>query len=181
MIGPVEDQMGGVKVQSVQGHLGLAQDVVGDGREDGMALVEEGVEGASESVVVELVGGNLKEEFGPSFLGPVCDVDECGGFGEASGHEEPEYLSVGEFLLGIGRQMAIDHAHKVELLEQRMQQRKRSEIPKFGIETRPKPGDWHVRSAVGSDPRKSRTKVRDRRCISIIRSESRAEKKKREK
>ena len=51
--------MGGVEVQAVQRHLGAAQDVVREAGEDGVALLEEGVEGAAKAVVVELVGRDV--------------------------------------------------------------------------------------------------------------------------
>jgi hypothetical protein len=62
--------------------------------EDGVALLEKGVEAASESVVVELVSRNAEKQFGPGLLGPSGDVDKCGGLRQACGEQEAENLAV---------------------------------------------------------------------------------------
>jgi hypothetical protein len=60
-VGSVEDQVGRVEVETIQGHLGPAQHIVGDTGEDGMALVEEGIESTAESIIVEFVGGQIPD------------------------------------------------------------------------------------------------------------------------
>lgn len=75
---------------------------------NGMPLVEEGVEGSAQTVVVELVGRDVPQQFRPGFLGPLGDVDQGGGLGEPGRHQQAENIAVRKFELGVGRQMTID-------------------------------------------------------------------------
>jgi hypothetical protein len=80
-------------------------------------LGKEGVEGASEPVIVEAVGGDVPKVFGPSALGPGGDVDESGGLAESGCEQKAEDAPVRESALWIGRQMSIDDGRYVEALE----------------------------------------------------------------
>ena len=79
-VSAAQDDGAGVEMQPVRRQAGALQGPGGDAAEDGMALVEEGVEGPAEAVVVERVGGAVGEEGGgPGLVGPGGDVDEGGG------------------------------------------------------------------------------------------------------
>lgn len=75
--------MRGVEVEAVTWQVGQMESLSGDGGQDGVTLGEEGVEGASEAVVVEGVGGDVPEEVGCGIGGPGRDVDEGGGLTES--------------------------------------------------------------------------------------------------
>src|SRR5581483_11464870 len=82
LVGSGEAQMRGVKMQSVAWQVSQVDGLRRDGGQDGMALAEEGVEGSSQAVVVETVGGDVPEEVGSGIGGPGGDVDESGGSAE---------------------------------------------------------------------------------------------------
>lgn len=56
--------------------MSKSERLLGDVGQDGVALVEEGVESPAKAVVVELVDGDVPEEVGPSLRRPLRDVDE---------------------------------------------------------------------------------------------------------
>ena len=96
LVGAVEEDMGGIKVETLGCQFGQAQGLLGDAGLDGVALVEEGVEGASEAVVVEFVGRDVPEDIGAGFFGPGGDVDEGRGTGQPSGQQKTEDSTMGE-------------------------------------------------------------------------------------
>ena len=100
--------MSGIEVNACEGQVGQTQGVHRGRGLNGVTLVEEGVEGAADAVVVELVGGDVPEELGAGFVRPLGDVDQCGGLGDPGRQEKAEHLAVRILQLGVGRQMAID-------------------------------------------------------------------------
>jgi hypothetical protein len=77
--------VGGIEVQAIPGQFAEVDGLGGDGSLDGMTLGEEGIKCPPESVVVEVVGGNVPEEVRPGALCPGGDVDEGGGLAEPGG------------------------------------------------------------------------------------------------
>jgi len=67
LIGTIQDEVSDIEVTLLEGEFAEAQHFVGDVGEDGVAVFEEGVEGAAEAVVVEFVGGNVPEVFDAVF------------------------------------------------------------------------------------------------------------------
>src|SRR5258708_1055201 len=96
-----------------------------------MAMVEKGGEGSGEAIIVELVGGEVPEDVGAGLVSPGWEIDQGGRVAQACGQQQTENLAVGEFELGIGRQMAVDDAGDVELIEQGLDQRQRAQIDHF--------------------------------------------------
>src|SRR5947209_5729167 len=73
-VGPVEDQVGGVEMQVLQGQAGQSQGLGRAAGENGVALLEEGVKGTAEAVVVKLVGGQVPEDVSSCAFRPVGKV-----------------------------------------------------------------------------------------------------------
>src|SRR5262249_32923934 len=96
LVGAVEGEMGGVEVQAVAGQLGEANGLGGDGGEDGVALGEKGIEGASQAVIVEAIGGEVPKEVRPGVFGPGGDVEEGGGLAQPGGQEKAEDTAMRE-------------------------------------------------------------------------------------
>src|SRR5262249_44047567 len=120
-----------------------------DTSQDGVALVEEGIEGAAKAVVVELVHRDVPEDIGTGFLGPGGDVDQRGGAGEPSGEEQAEDLSVAEFELGVRRQMAVDNLRDLHALQEWTEQGQRTQVDDFFGAYGSIPGEAHTGCSVG--------------------------------
>jgi hypothetical protein len=88
----------------------------GDTGQDGVTLVVEVIQGPAEAIVVEFVGRDVPEEIGTGALGPVSDIDEGDGLGQACGDEQAEDSAAGELSLRIGRKMAINYSVEIHLL-----------------------------------------------------------------
>ena len=114
--------MRGIEVRLVQREIGAAEDFVRDVGEEGVPLLEEGVESSSEAVIVEFVWGNVPEILHAVFLGPRGDVDESRRARQACGQENGKDGAVRE--LGFGGDRAIHDGGDVELVEQGPQHRK---------------------------------------------------------
>lgn len=71
--------MRGIEVAAFQGKVGESQHRAGDLGKNGVALFEEGVQSARESIVVELVGRNVAEVLDAVLDRPGRDVDQGGG------------------------------------------------------------------------------------------------------
>jgi hypothetical protein len=110
--------MGGVEVEAVEREVGEVEGPGGDGREDGVALGEEGVEGPAEAVVVEALGREVPKEVGPSLFGPGRDVDQGRGLAQAGREQEAEDLAVGESQLRVRGQVAVDDGSDVKPLKE---------------------------------------------------------------
>jgi hypothetical protein len=108
-----------------------------------MTLLEEGIQGASQAVVVELVGGHVPKDVGAGLLGPGGDVDQSAGLTKAGGEQQSQDLAVGEFALGVGGKMAVDDGGEVELFQQRVEQGQRAEVDGLVRESRSMPGEGH--------------------------------------
>ena len=147
LVGSVEDQVGGVKVEPVEGEFGEVDGLGSDGGLDGVALAEEGVECPPQAVIVEAVGGDVPEEVGPGTIGPRGDVDEGGGLAESGGEQETEDAAVGEGQLRIRWQVAVDDGGDVEALQQRSDEGQRAEGQSLVAEGRSVPGVRHGASA----------------------------------
>ena len=93
-----------------------------------MTFVEEGIEGSSESIIVEFVGGDIPEQIGGVLVSPIGDVNQGIGLGQPSPDEQFRNIAVREFELRIGRGMLIDNVGDVELFEQREDQGQGPEI-----------------------------------------------------
>jgi len=65
-----EDQVGRVKLQPVERQLSQLQCLGGGAGEDGMAVLEKGVEGTAQAIVIEFVGGEVPEDVGAGLLRP---------------------------------------------------------------------------------------------------------------
>jgi hypothetical protein len=85
--------------------------------EDGMAVLEQGVEGTAQAIVVEFVGGEIPEDVGAGPLRLGCEIDQGSGLVQPRGQQQAEDLAVGELQLRVRRQMAVDDAGDVELIE----------------------------------------------------------------
>jgi hypothetical protein len=92
-----------VEVESVAWQVGQVDSLGGDGGQDGVALAEEGVEGSSQAVVVEGVGGDVPEKVGSGISGPGRYVNEGSRLAESGGEQEAEDLTVGEGQLRVRR------------------------------------------------------------------------------
>src|SRR5258708_16282322 len=99
--------MGGIEMAAFEGEVGEAQDLASDFGEDVLALLEESVEGACESIVVEFVGRNVAEVFDAVFGRPLGDVDQGGGMMESSRQQDTENAAVRVLGLGIGGDVPI--------------------------------------------------------------------------
>jgi hypothetical protein len=95
--------MRGVEVESVAWQVGQVQSLGSDRGQDGVALGEEGVEGSSQAVIVEAVGGDIPEEVGSGISGPGRYVNEGSRLTESGGEQEAEDLAVGESELRVRR------------------------------------------------------------------------------
>ena len=85
----------------------------------------------TQAIVVEFIGGEVPEDVGAGLLGPGRDIDQSGGLTQSRRHQQAEDLAVGEFELGIWGQMAVDDVGDVKLVEQRLDQRQRTQIDDF--------------------------------------------------
>ncbi len=128
LVSAVEDEMRGIEMATFEVELGEPQHRAGDLGEDGVAMLEESVEGAGESIIVEFVGGNVAEIFDAMLGGPVGDVDQSGGMIEPSRQEDLEDGAVRELGLGIGGDVSIDDVGDVEFVEQWDQNTERGKI-----------------------------------------------------
>src|SRR5262249_25185517 len=146
-VSSVEDKVGGIKVEAIEGQFGELDDLGGDSREDRVALGKEGVKGSAQAVVVQALGGDVPEEIGPSVLGPGGEFDEGGGLEERGGEQEAQDGAVGEGELGIGGQMAVDDRGEVEPLEEWCNEGQGAEGQSLVGESRPVPGVRHRASA----------------------------------
>src|SRR6266550_480358 len=108
-----------------------------------MALLEKGIQGTAQTIIVELVGGEVPEDVGAGLVGPGREIDQGGRLAQARGQQQTENLTVGEFELGIGGQMAVDDAGDVELVKQRLDQRQRAQIDDFLGARSAMPGERH--------------------------------------
>src|SRR5262249_43302381 len=70
LVGSGEDEMRGVEMETVAWQVGQVEGLGGHRGQDGVALAEEGVEGSTEAVVVEAVGGGVPEEISSALGGP---------------------------------------------------------------------------------------------------------------
>jgi hypothetical protein len=102
-------------VEPIQGQVGELQSFGGGAGEDGMTLFEKGVEGTTQAIVVEFIGGEVPEDVGSGLVGPGRDIDQGGGLAQPRRHQQTENLAVGEIELGIWGQMAVDDAGNIEL------------------------------------------------------------------
>ena len=84
---------------------------------DGITLIVKGVEGTAEAIVGEFVGGNVPDDFGPCLLGPIGDIDQGHGVGQACGDQQTEEGPVGILGLGVGRQVLIDDGSQVHAFQ----------------------------------------------------------------
>src|SRR5260370_26689450 len=98
--------MSGVEVEAIEGEFTEMDGPGGDGGEDGVTLVEEGIQGTPQAIVVEAVGGDVPEEGGTSVFGPGGGVDQGGGLAQPGGEQETQDTPGGEGELRVGRQMA---------------------------------------------------------------------------
>jgi len=115
-------------VTAFQAEVGEPQHLVRDFGKDGMAVFEEGVEGTGEPIVVEFLGRNVAEIFNAVFASPFGDVYQSGRMMKSGKQQDVDDGAVGELGLRIGRDMAIDDAGQVELLEQGHENGKRTEV-----------------------------------------------------
>ena len=67
------------EIDLVQGQVGELQGFGGGASEDGMTLFEEGVEGATQAIVVEFIGGEVPEDVGSGLLRPARQIDQGSG------------------------------------------------------------------------------------------------------
>src|ERR1700730_2138950 len=135
--------MGGVKVETFAGQLGDPERLFGHTGQDGVALGEEGVEGAAEAIVVELVNGDVPEDVGTGAVRPVRDLAEGGWTGKPGGQQQAEDLTVAIFQLGIGRQMAVDDLGNLQAFQQGDQQGQGSQIDNFFAACSSVPSEAH--------------------------------------
>jgi len=133
VIDAAEGDVRGVEVEPLQREFSPFQGPHGDGGHDGMALLEEGIQGTAEAVVVELLGGDSPEDIGALLVSPVGDTDQGLGMTQACGHQEREYLAMRELQLRIGWEMQVDEVSKVELLEQGGDQRQGPEVDRVHV------------------------------------------------
>jgi hypothetical protein len=147
LVGPGENEMGGVEVEAVEREVGEADGPGSDGRQDGVALAEESVEGSAQTVVVEALGGDVPEEVGPRVRGPGGDVDQGRGLAEAGGEQEAEDAAVGERQLGVRGQVVVNEGGDVKTLEQRSNQSQRAPVQSIVRERGAMPGLSHDASA----------------------------------
>ena len=105
-------------MEPVERQLGQLQRLGRGAGEDGMAVFEKGVERTAQAIVVEFVGGEVPEDVGAGPLRPGRKIDQGGRLAQPGGQQQAEDLAVGELPLGVGRQMAVDDAGDVELIEQ---------------------------------------------------------------
>src|ERR1022692_1547131 len=163
-IAAFEEHMGGIEVNAFEGQFGQSQGMHGGGGLNGMPLVEEGVEGSAQTVVVELVGRDVPQQFRPGFLGPLSDVDQGGGLGEPGRQQQAENVAVRKFQLGVGRQMTIDDASEIEPIQEWRQHGERSDVENGGSNRRASPGESGHKSSL----RESRNDTVDsRRTIAV--------------
>lgn len=138
-----EAQMCGIEVEAVAWQVGQMESLSSDGGQDGVTLVEEGVKGSSEAVIVEGVGRDVPEEVGSGIGGPGRDVDEGGGLAETGGEQETEDLAVGEGPLWVRGKVSVDDGGDVELLQERCDECQGSEVPGIVGEGGSVPGLCH--------------------------------------
>src|SRR5262249_57386679 len=70
-------------------------------------------------------------------------VDQGGGLAQPRGQEQAEDMAVGELQLGVWRQVAVDDAGDVELIEQGLDQRQGPQIHDFLGAGSTMPGERH--------------------------------------
>jgi hypothetical protein len=125
-----------------------------------MADVEEGVQGASETVIVELGSGDAAEEFVAGLVGPPLDVDQSSGAAESSGNQGGEDLSVGEVTLRVVGEESVEDVLEAELLEQGKDEGKGTGDPSVQGQGAAAPGESrHARAPVVAE-RARRLRVR---------------------
>src|SRR5262249_57127568 len=56
LVSSVEDKVGGIKVEAIEGQFGELDDLGGDSREDRVAFGKGGVKGSAQAVVVQALG-----------------------------------------------------------------------------------------------------------------------------
>ena len=88
-----------------------------------MAVLEKGVEGTAQAIVVEFVGGEVPEDVGAGPFRPGGKIDQGRRLAQPRGQEQAEDLALGELQLGVGWQVAVDDAGDIELIEQGLDQR----------------------------------------------------------
>ena len=111
-----QQQVGGVEVQAFEGGGGHVQSLGGDAAQNGVTLLEEGVEGSAQAVIVELVRRHIGEDGRSGLLGPGGDVDQGRGLAQACRQRAaPHNLAMGILLLRIGRQMTIEDLFDVSV------------------------------------------------------------------
>ena len=112
-----------------------------------MALGEKGIQGSSQSIIVERVSGDVPEEVCSGAFGPGRDVDEGGGLTEAGSEQEAEDAPVGKSQLWSGGQVAVDDGSHVEALEEWCDEGQGAEGQRLVGEGRSEPGVRHSASA----------------------------------
>src|ERR1039457_5177836 len=117
-IAAFEEHVGRIEVNAFERQFGQSQGMHGGGGVNGVPLVEEGVEGSAQTVVVELVGRDIPQQFRPGFLGPLSDVDQGGGLGEPRRQQQAESVPVQKFRLGVGRKMTLEDEGGSEPIQQ---------------------------------------------------------------
>ena len=127
-VGAVKHEMGGIEMKVFQGEVGEPQYFAGDFGEDGVALLEESIEGTRESIVVEFVGGNVAEIFDAVLGGPLGNVHQGGGMMEPGQQQDAEDGAMGKLGLRIGGEMSIDDVDQVEFFDQGDENAKRADI-----------------------------------------------------
>src|SRR5260370_2712062 len=63
-------------IQPTEMKVGYLQGLSRGAGEDGMAMLEKGVEGSAQAIIVELVGGGGSEDAGARFLSPGAETGQ---------------------------------------------------------------------------------------------------------
>jgi hypothetical protein len=83
-----------------------------------MAFSEEGVQGAAQAIIVELLGWDIPEDIGGVFVGPLGYVNQGVGLTETGGEQQTEDLAMRKLQPWIRDEMLIDNGGDAEFLKQ---------------------------------------------------------------
>ena len=104
-----------------------------DGRENGVTLLEEGIQRPSEAIVVHLLERHVKEEVGASVFGPLAEIGKRDGLMSASRDEDTENFPMSKVSLRIGGEMLVNDVLDAHALEHGHDDREPTEWLAFDV------------------------------------------------
>jgi hypothetical protein len=158
-------------MQALERQASQLQGLGSDAAEDGMPLLEEGIESSAQTIIVEFVGGHVGEDVSAGHLCPGGDIDQSRRLTQPCRQQNTEHLAMGVFQLRIRWQMAIDNRFNVESLQQRLDQGQRPSIDYILQGRSATPSEGHHRGLSCKEPNKKNGD--ESRCVIEVRPHSR--------